>query len=169
MGPSRLFAQLEKAGRKLFEQMAKKPNQTARYGDARKMPYLHPRRTARRIWTENIPGQRQPADFLAFVQRCLAGLPVLKIGLAAGTPTLEICGAAGTTCRIDYCTNMPPTAWWPLMTNTPTTESTNFMDAGRYQHARQKLGRAHQRCWGDSGCKHRARGPAENTPEPQNR
>jgi hypothetical protein len=41
--------------------------------------------------------------------------------------------------------------------------------AGRYQHARQKLGRAHQRSWGDSGCKHRARGPAENTPEPQNR
>jgi hypothetical protein len=35
MGPSRLFAQLEKAGRKLFEQMAQKPNHTARYGDAR--------------------------------------------------------------------------------------------------------------------------------------
>jgi hypothetical protein len=33
--PSRLFAQLEKAGRKLFEKMATKPNQTARYGDVR--------------------------------------------------------------------------------------------------------------------------------------
>jgi len=33
--PSKLFVQLENAGRKLFEQMAKKPNQTVRYEDAR--------------------------------------------------------------------------------------------------------------------------------------